>query len=147
MILRPMILSRILPFVATILLVSVPPAFSQYIDNLGIHLNQQLWNRLQDHQSAERQRLPNRETGRDRPDRKSSSETRAPRGEGRDAAVIERLKKNIRALEAHIPQGRRITVATDGTVYIYVVGRVDEKAVIAFAKSVLKTKVILKRMP
>ncbi|MBP2302077.1 hypothetical protein [Azospirillum picis] len=134
-----------LPFAVAILLGSASPASSQFIDNLDIHLNQQLWNRHQNHQNAERQRVPNRDAGGERSTRPNKSAQ--TRGERPDTAVIQRLRKNIRTLEARIPQGRRIAVAKDGTVYIHVAGRVDERAVVTFAESLLKTKVILKQMP
>ncbi|MGQ4274429.1 hypothetical protein [Terrihabitans sp. B22-R8] len=123
---------KALPVLLLPLLCGANPASSQY-NNLDIHLDQQLSNRLQDHQNAERRRPPRKKAERPAP--------------GPDAIVIRRLQQNIKRLEAGIPQGRRIEVAKDGTVHIHVVGHVDEKAVIAFAESVLETRVVVKRVP
>jgi len=123
---------------AAIILGLSAPAFSQ-TNMLDIHLNQQLQNRLQDHQNTQRRMPPRRDGGNVR--------SRDGRDMAPDQAVIRRLKTHFRTLERRIPQGRRIEVAKDGRVFIHVQGRVDEPAVTTFAERLLQTKVILKSFP
>lgn len=68
-------------------------------------------------------------------------------GAGSEASVIGRLKIIITTLDVGIPQDRRMEAATESIVFIDMVGRVDESAVKGFAGSVLKTGVVVKRLP
>jgi len=107
------------PFIGTTM-----PALTQ--DNaLGIHLNQQLWNRLQDHQNQSRQTPP------------------SPRVPTDHADLVKRIKTNLSALEAGIPQARNLAVDREGRVHITVSGPVEEGDVIAFAQNLLGAEVLI----